>query len=210
MPQDMEEGEAIHLSLEQLEEVNLALGLAIARWRGHGGLDRRFVSAQLGREGADLGQAAGFGRLQPGGQGGTIVGPDQLAEIFGESLRLTNRRALVHEVGTVGPLVGVELIPGAQQEPAGLVWRGHPRRLRCRPSSQRAHGRGHVWSRWQDSLRRSWRRIGRRRCGIGPASGQIGLRSAWPSQREYSGPVSASRGVVGCGSIANLATKASH
>jgi hypothetical protein len=63
--EEIEVGSAVHLSLEQLQLVDLAFGLTIAPLQREPGFDRCSIVRQAAREPVQLGDATGGGPRQP-------------------------------------------------------------------------------------------------------------------------------------------------
>ena len=72
--QEVEAGASVHLALDQLEPVDLPLGLSAAPRHGERRSDRRFILLQAGREGLDDRNTAGPGLLKPSPENGERVG----------------------------------------------------------------------------------------------------------------------------------------
>ena len=72
--QEIEVGASVHLTLDQLELVDLPLRLSAAPRHGKHRFDRRPILLQAGRESLDGRNTAGPGLLKPGSENGARVG----------------------------------------------------------------------------------------------------------------------------------------
>ena len=99
---------AVHLALEHLEAIDLALGLAVASGRTEGRVDGGAIASESGGERADLLEAAHVGTFEPGDQARRIARPHQRFKVDDELLDLADGCLGVKERGAVGALFGCQ------------------------------------------------------------------------------------------------------
>jgi len=118
--QQVKAGATKHLALDELDTVDLSLGLTIAPGQGHSGADGGQVIAQTGGKGADGGKRADPRLVEPDIEQRQRTNMKQMAESLSEVIQMGDERILA-EVCEKTPAFVVKAFRGQHQQPRKTV-----------------------------------------------------------------------------------------
>ena len=121
--QQVKAGAAVHLALEHLDPVHVALDLALAVRRRQGGGDGGVVALDAAHKADQFGDAAVSDFSQPRVEFLHCPCANDPAKVADEPLGGGDRWTLLAERFAVDAFVVIEVVDGAQQDPVCLAWR---------------------------------------------------------------------------------------